>query len=239
MTNPVNSRLSGLTMSVDSNRLTVRVGPGLAYLPDTVRVSTDVDLTTTLSSPTASQWRHVYVYKNGAGASIEAVTTPPTAPYQGTARLKTGDSSRRYVGSLWVDSTGLLTPILHVHPGQYSNRIFLLSPNGIAATGVGLILNGVFQTPTVINANTLGIVPTTARVIQMSVDNTATLPVFFSNPDMGTVSATNHLRRFKSGMQGAADLPLSSDQRFSYVFGAGLLGLGFVDVRAIGYFYDR
>lgn len=239
MANPVNSRLSGLQMSVDSNRLTIRVGPGVAYLPNTSRLSTDTDLTVTLISPTASQWRHVYIFRGTTGPAIEAVTAAPAAPYQGTARLKTGDATRRYVGSIWVDSAGLLTPILHVHPGQYSNRIFFLNPNGIANTTVALILNGVFQTATTINANTLGIVPTTSRVIQVSVDNTATLPVFLSNPDMGTVSATNHLRRFKSGMQGSADLPLSTDQRFSYVFGAGLIGLGFVDVRAIGYFYDR
>lgn len=226
-------------MSVDTDRLTVRVGSGVAYLPDTIRLSTDSDLTTTLVAPAPSQWRHVYIYKTTGGPAIEAVTTAPTAPYQGTARLKTGDSSRRYVGSIWVDSTGFLTPILHVHPGQYSNRIFLLSPNGIAASQVALILNGVFQTPTVVNAGTLGVVPVTARVIQISVDNAASLPVYLSNPDMGTVSSTNHLRRFKAGMQGSADLPLSTDQRFSYVFGAGILGLGYMDVRAIGYFYDR
>lgn len=237
MTNPFNSRISGLRLSVDVDGLTVRVGPGSAYVPESRRISTDTDLTTTLVAPAASQWRHIYLYLASDVPTVEAVTTLPAAPYQGTARLKTGDATRRYLGSIYVGTDNKLTPIRHESPGQYANRIVYLVPNGIVNTYVALILNGVLQTATTVSAAALA--PPTVRLLSVNIDNSATLPCYFSNPDMGTVSATNHLRYVKAGGQFPADLLLDSSQQFSYVFGPGLIALGFINVRALSYLFDR
>ena len=54
----------------------------------------------------ASTFYHVYLYSNAGVPAIEVVTTAPASPYNGTARAKTGDTSRRYVGSVLTDASG-------------------------------------------------------------------------------------------------------------------------------------
>lgn len=235
-TNPVNSRMSGLSMSVDADRLTIRVGPGSTYVPNTRRISTDTDLTVTLSSPAASQWRHVYIYLNGITPAIEAVTVAPDTPYQGSARLKTGDPTRRYVGSIYVGTDSLLVQILHTHPTTAGNRVDILTPNGLADPYPALLLNGVATTSTIVSA--ANAVPPTSRLAILDIQNTTTLPMYLSNPDRAPVSATRFLRQIRAGLGGEFTLPLDSTQRFNYMF-SGILGLGSGNVRVIGYFYNR
>lgn len=64
--------------------------------------------TLTLSglSLTASTFYHLYGYSNAGTPAIELVTTAPASPYNGTARAKTGDTSRRYLGSVLTDASG-------------------------------------------------------------------------------------------------------------------------------------
>lgn len=57
-------------------------------------------------SLTASTWHHVYLYLNAGVPDIEIVTTAPASAYSGTAASKTGDTSRRYVGSILTDGSG-------------------------------------------------------------------------------------------------------------------------------------
>lgn len=235
-TNPFNSRMSGLSMSVDPDRLTIRVGPGSAYVPNTRRISTDTDLTVTLTAPTPSQWRHVYLFLNNGNAAIEAVTTAPDVTYQGTARLKTGDPTRRYVGSIYVGSDGLLVQVQHTHPTTAGSRVDILTPNGLADPYPALLINGIATTST--NVSAANAVPPTSRLAILDVQNTTTLPMYLSNPDRAPVSATRYLRQIRAGMGGEYTLPLDSQQRFNYMF-AGILGLGNGNIRVIGYFYNR
>ena len=236
--NPVNSRITGMRMSVDATGLIVSVGPGQCFLPNTQRIATDADLTVSAGTPAASSWVHVYAYLSSPTTpAIEVVATAPSAPYQGTARTKTGDTSRRFIGSLWVGSDGKIIPIRHGNPGQNANRVEFMGTNGLANTAYVLILNGVNQTATVVSAAAM--VPPVSTFLVMQVDNSATLPLYLSNPDLGTVSATNFLRSVKAGGGGQMDIILNASQQFSYVFGAGLIGLGTINIRGIAYFYDR
>lgn len=236
--NPVNSRITGMRMSVDATGLIVSVGPGQGFLPNTQRIATDSDLSVTVSGLTPSSWVHVYAYlSTPTTPAIEVVATAPSTPYQGTARTKTGDTSRRYMGSLWVGAAGTIIPIRHGNPGQNANRVELMGANGLANAAYVLILNGVSQTPVVVSAAAM--VPPVSTFLVMQVDNSATLPLYLSNPDLGTVSATNYLRTVKAGGGGQMDIILNSSQQFTYVFGAGLLGLGTITIRGIAYFYDR
>lgn len=236
--NPVNSRITGMRMSVDSTGLIVTVGAGQCFLPDTNRVATDSDMSVSAGSPTASSWLHVYAYMDGTGTPlIETSSTSPSSPYQGTARTKAGDTSRRFIGSLWVGSDGKIIPIRHGNPGQNANRVEFMGVNGLANTAYALIINGVSQTPVVISAASM--VPPVSTFLVMQVDNSATLPLYMGNPDMGAISATNFLRSVKAGGGGQMDIVLNASQQFSYVFGAGLLGIGTINIRGIAYFYDR
>ncbi len=61
------------------------------------------------STPTlslgASTWYHVYYFESGGAGSTEVSTTAPAAPWIGTARSKSGDTSRRYLGSFKTNSS--------------------------------------------------------------------------------------------------------------------------------------
>lgn len=236
--NPVNSRITGMRMSVDATGLIATCGPGQGFLPNTQRIATDADLSVTLSGLTPSSWVHMYAYLSTPQTpAIEVVATAPSTPYQGTARTKTGDTSRRYIGSLWVGSAGTIIPIRHGNPGQNANRVEFMGSNGLANAAYVIVLNGVSQTPVVVDCSSM--VPPVSTFLVMHVDNSATLPLYMGNPDMGTISATNFLRTVKAGGGGQMDIILNASQQLNYVFGAGLLGLGTINIRGIAYFFDR
>lgn len=56
----------------------------------------------------ANTWHHVYLYLNSGTPDVEIVTTAPATPYSGNARSKTGDTTRRYLGSVLTDSAGAI-----------------------------------------------------------------------------------------------------------------------------------
>lgn len=87
----------------------IRVTTGAAHIEGLGR---SLPVTSTITkaslSLTANTWYHVYLFLNGAAADIEIVTTAPATAYRGSARSKTGDTLRRYLGSIRTDGSGNL-----------------------------------------------------------------------------------------------------------------------------------
>lgn len=90
----------------------VSVSPGCAFIPNSSR---NIFITGSLSasfSPSATNssgtWQHVYMFDNVGVTAVEVSTTLPSVPYSGVARTKTGDNSRRYLGSVYCDAGGYL-----------------------------------------------------------------------------------------------------------------------------------
>ena len=227
-------------MSVDATGLIAQIGAGWCYLPDGVRITSDSMLTAT-GTMTANSYLHAYAYLSGTfpalTPALELSATAPSATYLGTARTKSGDQSRRYLGSFRVGPSGTFIRIRHGNPGQNANRVEYIGTNGLADATAALLLNGINQTATVVDASSF--VPPTSTFLEAQIENTSTLPIYFGNPDLGTVSSTFYLRSVRAGNGGEYSFPLSSTQQFSYIFGAGLLGLGVVNIRTISYFFDR
>lgn len=74
------------------------LSPGTAYIPGTGKpLAVLTALTLSGLSLTSNTWYYLYLYENAGAPALELVTTPPAAPYSGTARTKTGDTSRRFV----------------------------------------------------------------------------------------------------------------------------------------------
>jgi hypothetical protein len=98
--------IDGLQMQwVSGTALTV--SSGAAYIEGSAAVlNAPSAIPKTSLSLTASTWYHVYLYDNAGTPAVELVTTAPAAAYNGTARSKTGDTSRRYLGSVKTDSSG-------------------------------------------------------------------------------------------------------------------------------------
>jgi len=105
--------IDGLRMAYVSAN-SISVSSGSAYIPSSGK---NLLLTSTITvsglSLTASTMYHVYFYENAGVPAIEVVTTVPVI-YSGRARNKTGDTSRRYVGSVLVGAANTIFKFLHL-----------------------------------------------------------------------------------------------------------------------------
>lgn len=87
----------------------LRATSGSAHIESLGRsVPVSSAITKSSLSLSASTWYHVYLFENAGAADIEIVTTAPATAYRGTARSKTGDNSRRYLGSVLTDGSSNL-----------------------------------------------------------------------------------------------------------------------------------
>lgn len=232
--------LLGFGFSLATDQVTVTIGPGLAYMPSSRRLTMDTAWTAVVTATSA--WRHFYVYldtsTDPATATIEASTTVPSATYFGTARTKNGDTSRRYLGSMYFFADGKALPFVHTQIGMQGNRLDYQASGGIAVATAAVLNISIIQTPTTISCATL--VPSNCRTMHAQAFNTCGLPAYISNPDDGTVSATNYQRAILANNSDQLELTVSaSSQSISYVIGAGLILTGGLSLRVIGYVFDR
>lgn len=236
MASPFEGLLYGFQLSVAADLKTVSVSNGVAYLPGGTRIYTETALSVVVTGIT-SAWAHFYLSLTGGVAALEASAVAPASFYQNTARIKTGDATRRYLGSIYFLASGFCTQFLHSNFGMQNNRIDFLMPNGIANTAAAILNLGVSQTPVTISAATS--CPPTTRLLRAQIINTAGLPAYIGNADSGTPSATSYLRLILPNNSDQGDLVLDSSQQLNYVFGAGITLGGSLSVRAIGFIFDR
>ena len=89
-------RIGGLRLSVAADGQTVGLTPGFAYIPNQGRALSQADMTVAVTG-VVSAWRHFYLANDDGTLKFEASATAPSDAYQGTARIKTGDATRRYL----------------------------------------------------------------------------------------------------------------------------------------------
>jgi hypothetical protein len=97
-----------------NGRQSITVTAGSAYISSLGRVVTlSADkLMSGLTSLPASAFSHIYLFENAGVGDIELSTTAPVR-YHGTSYAKTGDTSRRYLGSILSSSTNNLWAFKH------------------------------------------------------------------------------------------------------------------------------
>lgn len=223
--------ISGLKL-IWNSATSISVGTGSATIPSTGKLETVASLLTLSSlSLTASTFYHLYLFDNAGVPTIECVTTAPATPYQGTARAKTGDTTRRYLGSVLTDVSGNVAQFTHV-----ATRM-LYSNGASSAAPYRVLSNGVATTSTAISC--AGIVPVTAialyaRCINLS---TSTTVIF----QQGTGALTYITVAFTGGgipnQNILADIPTST-QSCAYLYGSAPSGGGaYLDI--YGYAFER
>lgn len=231
--------ISGLKM-VWNSATSISVTTGAAYIPSLGRLSL-VNATLTLSSLslTASTWYHLYLYENAGTPTLECVTTAPSAAYYGIARAKTGDTSRRYMGSVLTDSSGNIFSFVH---DARESRIYYRA--AVGGSPFMVLTNGSATTST--NISLSGCVPVTGIAVDVQFYNNdtggATLRV--GNPDMGALSSGLWMARAAANTSSQFDqcitLPTDSSQNLSYVMtGTPAGGSVGASMRCNGYTYER
>lgn len=211
----------------------VSVSTGEAVIPATSKLEI-VSSTLTLSglSLSASTNYHVYLFDVAGTPTIECVATAPAAPYQGTARAKTGDTTRRYVGSVLTDGSGNLVLFSHE-----TDAGLVLYP---AAGGTLRVLAaGAATTSTVVACSAF--IPVTAMYANARYLNTSTVATTFwvGRGDQTVTSAAYFLAVGNNNNAAFGLAPLDTSQRLAYLnSGTPSAGNGgYIDLN--GYQYER
>ena len=218
----------------------VRVTPGAAQLESTKQllvVPTALTISPTLG---ANTWYHCYVYDNSGVGALECVTTAPATAWIGTARSKTGDTTRRYVGSIrtngssqlfnfFTEGAGSLQVVRWRNDVANDNRIL---SNGSAATNT--------------NVDVSSRAPVTSRAIEVTIYNLATGGVaYFDTNDAGSAGtgldpdSAIGLFALNSGAINTTYLPLNSSQVFRYAYSGTPTGSNFLYIDVLGYRMER
>jgi hypothetical protein len=184
-------------------------------------------------SLSADTWYHVYVYLNSGVPAAEVVTTAPVA-WKGTAYSKTGDTSRRYVGSIKTDGGGNVYEFEH---NPFDN--FMLYRNvQFAASPFRVLSSGTASTATAVDVS--GIVPVTGTFIYIRPTSTGD-QVFYVGHN-SSLSTSNWLVALQIGssiqQQTYARIPQDASQDIYYRFNTAVGG-GNAHIDVNGYWFDR
>lgn len=227
-----NGVINGLYLSWNS-ATSISVSSGSAHIPGGSGSVVGQGSTITKSGLTlsASTNYHVYVFQVGSGLDAEVVTTAPSAPYVGTARAKSGDNSRRYVGSVLTDGSGAVVQFsaAGVTVSYYSEADsvpFRVLSAGIATAGTAVSFSS--------------IVPVTAKNAVVRFLSDAGVASRWSNSDIaGAVGGTTqYILPVGPNSSAILAFPLSSALDIVYWNTATTTGVGaYID--CMGYVYER
>lgn len=221
-------RIDGMRL-IWNSATSLSVGAGSCYTENGDYIRTTGSITKSGLTLTASTFHHVYVYVQNNAPAAEVVTTAPVA-WMGTAYSKTGDKSRRYVGSILATGTNTMANFIH-NPDQ--NSMFYLQQND--ALPFRVLTNGTQQTSTDINLST--VLPITAKSVYFHGTNTnTTYIVFLSNSLSGLVPYGAYLLGINNAKDAYITMPTNNSQIINYAISGAGNGL-YVDV--YGYNFER
>lgn len=199
----------------------IQVSAGAAYVPGPKRIAELAAATTLTPSLAANTWYHLYLTVSGATVGVEAVTTAPAAAYYGTARAKTGDTSRRYIGSFRTDVSGLIYNFIIQGPQQiYMQEVPRAVAGGNSTTFIPVSLSG--------------LVPIVSRSAIVAMTNNGSAAVRFRPASSGFTGATR-MYGLTAGAFVVGPLPTDASQNIEYQVDVG--GLANLDV--IGFAVER
>jgi len=212
----------------------MRFTSGSAYIPSLGRVLALPSALTKTLTLSANTWYHNFLYSNSGVADVETATTLPDTPYSGTARTKTGDTSRRYIGSFKTNASSVISKF--DHDQSSGNSITYLE--SINSPPYLVVSAGSATTATSVSC--AATVPMTSRAAKFLANNNATGQfVYLSNSTAVNPLDNNFwLSLITPGSSFFASFPLDSSQSFNYMYNAAPSG-GQVFIRVAGYSYER
>lgn len=212
----------------------IKITTGMAYVQSSGKVqklTADSTLTPSLS---ASTWYHLYLYDNSGTITIESSTTAPASPWIGTARSKTSDTTRRYVGSFHTNSSSQIQNFQQSGAGSFAYFAWRLDTGSVTRALSG----GTASSNT--NISLSSYVPATCFCAFVRAINLGDQAIFTDTSDCtGTNPASSSgLLALGAGAQAFLFHPLNSSQTLRYSFApAPSTGAFYLDV--YGYLLER
>lgn len=221
----------GLKMSRPSaNSLTV--SGGAAYVPGLNRiVVVPTPITKSGIAVASGTWLHGYLFETSGGvADVEWVTTAPAAPYSGTARTKSSDTTRRYFGSVRSGGANAIYNFLHV---LASGSVTYLDNTAVAP--FLLVAGGAATTATAVS--TAAVAPVTASIVHANIYNDASSSFVHVSNSAGPVAGTGYIALAGPKANTATPIPLDSAGQYTYAYESVPSSSSFQ--RVFGYTYER
>jgi hypothetical protein len=225
--------IQGLLLSYVSTTQ-IKISSGVAYIQSTgkqLRLAADSTISPSLS---ASTWYHLYLYDNAGTPTIESSTTAPSAPWIGTARSKTSDTTRRYLGSFRTNASSQIQNFLQTGSGSHCQFTWMVDTGSVTRALSGGTAS---SNTTIALAN---YVPSTCLNAFVRAINLGNQAIFTDTTDTtGTnpAASSGHLA-LGGGAQAFLFHPLNSSQEMRYAFApAPSSGAFYLDV--YGYLIGR
>lgn len=205
----------------------ISLGEGSLFAENGDFIQITSTLTLSSLSLSASTWYHLYAYLSSGSPAVELITTAPTT-WKGTAQSKTGDTSRRYVGSVLTDGSGNIYSFIH---HLQTNEILYTAANGVSPFRV---LSSGSATSTT-NVACSSVVPVTSGVAKLRFTNSPS-STQVASIGVGSTVIVNLSIASNGFSHLFTDWALDSSRQFSYSFPASG-GVLIVDV--LGYLFER
>lgn len=207
----------------------ITVTTGCAYIVSSGRV---IDVISNIAKTgltlSANTLYHVYLYLNSGVPDIEIVTTAPSSPYKGTARTKSGDNSRRYIGSVRTLAANTVAKFIHIGDSINYQESFNAAPFLVYSNATG--------NNTLVSLS--GLVPISASIAIVLGQNNSTNAFFYISNDDWTGFLFNSYRSFFYN-QTAHEMQVPVDSSISIRCAANPVANAACSARLVGYKYDR
>jgi hypothetical protein len=230
VSNPMpSSYIDGALLSWNSVT-SISVGTGNVYNPGLGGFQAiTTAIASTLSGLSANTIYHVYLTGTLAAPTVTVSATPPAAPYSGTARTMTSNTSARYLGSIAIGATA-----------NNALSFLMTSQNAILyrekVANQRLLAGGVATTPTNVSLATL--VPTTAQSVQMDFGNASTtITLSITTADMNFSAGTAGWINIGIAVAQVATIPYPSNGNVEYSYASTTTNGAYIDV--MGYTFGR
>lgn len=213
---------------------TVRVSSGVAHIESSNSIAqsnSSITKSFTLSGPSFG-YVYIYILPNG-DSDIEVSNVVPSNPYFGTARSKSGDASKRFLGCLFIDAAGNIVPFIMV--GNFISYLNAWAPSN------RFLSNGQQVSNTTVSASVY--VPPVARLVKLYAQNTSTTSSV--NLRAFDDSSSSYSQIFSidpapaSGLTSSQifEFSLSQSREMQYMHSATPNGGAFLNIA--GYFFER
>ena len=204
----------------------IAIRPGSAYVPSVAKVVTYAGGTISpMTVGAVNTFIHLYLTDTGA---IEQSTTAAPARYYNQAHQKTNDNSRRYIGSILINTNA-------AGAYQFAHRLadssIMYTVANPESTTFRLLSGGT----SVAAFNTRTIAPVTAHTLEAAWQNVGTVSVKFTPSDAGTPIASGWMVFVPPGAIFNGRCPIASDGTITYSAAGG----GSANCYSLGYYFDR
>jgi hypothetical protein len=222
----VSTLIDGLTMTWNSGT-SVTVSIGSCYAEDGSFIDVTSALVKSSLSLTPDTWYHVYVYLSGGTPTAEVVTTAPVV-WKGTAYRKTGDTTRRYIGSVRAGAGGNVLAF-----GMVGKQVIYAEDE---QTIIRVLTGGSATTETDVSLATR--IPVTSQMAFLTLANGSSTQVLYTGasgndnvapPTTGIVTVAANVAKTVWHLTDAS-------QNISYAMSAGGGG---VNINCLGYLFER